>query len=257
MEYQGEVATIQRRLAETSDIYRRRLAVLDAIAARPGQRVLEVGCGGGAMLPHLAAAVGQEGHVVGVDISADQVEAANERCRNIDWVSAEVQDVNQLPYDDASFDAIVAIQVIEYLDDPAKALSEIRRVCSAQGRLAILATIWDTVFWSCGAPELTSRIQKAWREHAPYPNLPADLRPLLSASGFQVVRQSPVTIINGSYNEDVFAYWLARLMLAYAKGRDLISSAEADLWIEELEIAEKAGSFLFCSIPVLTLATAR
>ncbi len=121
MEYQGEVATIQRRLAETSDIYRRRLAVLDAIAARPGQRVLEVGCGGGAMLPHFAAAVGQEGHVVGVDISADQVEAANERCRNIDWVSAEVQDVNQLPYDDASFDAIVAIQLIEYLDDPAKA----------------------------------------------------------------------------------------------------------------------------------------
>jgi hypothetical protein len=37
MEYEGDIATIQRRLAETSDLYRRRLAVLDALAVQPGK----------------------------------------------------------------------------------------------------------------------------------------------------------------------------------------------------------------------------
>jgi arsenite methyltransferase len=80
MEYEGDIATIQRRLAETSDLYRRRLAVLDAIAAQPGEKVLEVGCGGGALLPLFAAAVGQMGRVVGIDISSDQIAAANLAC---------------------------------------------------------------------------------------------------------------------------------------------------------------------------------
>lgn len=257
MKYEGDIATIQRRLAETSDLCRRRLAVLDAIAVRPGEGILEVGCGGGVLLPAFAAAVGHKGRIVGIDISADQITAANEVCAGINVANAAVQDVNQLQYEDASFDAIVAIQVIEYLDQPAKALQELRRVCRAKGRLAILATNWDTVFWNCGAPDLTARVQAAWREHAPYPNLPAELRPLLSNAGFQLAHQAPVTIINNAYHEDAVAYWIAQLIVAYTTGSNLISPRDGDQWIRELEEAQDAGSFFFSSTPVLTMAVAR
>ncbi len=256
MKYEGNIATIQRRLAETSDFHRRRLAVLDAIAVQPGERVLEVGCGGGALLPSFAAAVGETGSVVGIDISTDQIAAADLVCTGIDVAEAEVQDVNQLPYGDANFDAIIAIQVIEYLDQPAKALLELRRVTGAHGRLVILATNWDTMFWNSRAPKLTARVQAAWREHAPHPNLAAELRPLLADAGFQMVRQAPVTIINNAYHEDAFAYWAAQLIVAFAIGRDLISQADANAWIGELEDAQAAGTFFFSSTPVLTIAVA-
>lgn len=254
MEYEGDIATIQRRLSQTSDLHRRRLAVLDAISMQPGERVLEVGCGGGAMLPILAAAVGDTGRVAGIDISPDQVAAANALCADTDIVEAAVHDVCQLPYGDASFDAALAIQVIEYLDQPSKALSELRRVCTAGGRIVILATNWDTMFWNGGAPELTKRVQAAWRQHAPYPNLPAVLRPLLADAGFRMIRQSPVPIINNAYHEDAFAYWAARLILAFAGGRSLISPADADDWIRQLEQAQAAGTFFFSSTAVLTMA---
>lgn len=109
MKYEGDIANIQRRLAETADLRRRRLAVLDALAVRPGESVLEVGCGGGHLLPSLASSVGERGHVLGIDISPDQIAAAKQRCSGMRCVQAEVQDVNRLPYQDASFDAIVAI----------------------------------------------------------------------------------------------------------------------------------------------------
>ena len=155
----------------------------------------------------LAASVGKTGRVVGVDISLDQIAAANEACAQFDVAQAEVQDVNELPYGDGSFDAIAAIQVIEYLDEPRTALSELRRVCSKKGRAAILATNWDTMFWNCDAPELAARIQSAWREHAPHPNLPSELRRFFADTGFRIVRQKPVTIINGRRTDDRLYGW--------------------------------------------------
>lgn len=256
MEYRGDIAEVQRRLSQTSDLHRRRLAVLDAISVQPRERVLEVGCGGGIMLPMLAAAVGEIGRVVGIDISPDQIAAANALCADTNIVEAAVHDAKKLPYGDASFDAVVAIQVIEYLDQPSKALSELRRVCGIGGRIVILATNWDTMFWNGGASDLTARVQAAWRLHAPFPNLPAVLRPMLGDAGFRTIRQSPVPIINNAYHEDTFAYWAARLILAFAKGRSLISPTEGDDWIRQLEDAQASGTFFFSSTAVLTTAVA-
>ena len=230
--------------------------MLHALAARPGEAILEVGCGGGALLPSLAASVAPGGRVVGIDRSADQIAAARKLCGGTGIVETAVHDLRRLPYGDAAFDAVVAVQVIEYLDRPAEALSELKRVTSAHGRLVLLATNWDTAFWNCGAPELTRRVQEAWCGHAPHPNLPAELRPLLERAGFRIVRQSPVTILNAAYHEDAFAYWAARLMTAFGVGQKLISRADGEAWLEALEDAQGAGRFFFSSTPVLTLAVA-
>jgi arsenite methyltransferase len=256
MQYEGDLATLQRRLAQTSDLARRRLAVLEALAAQPGEAVLEVGCGGGALLPSLAASVAPSGRVVGIDQSTDQIAAAGRLCAGVGAVETAVQDLRQLPYGDAGFDAVVAVQVIEYLDQPAAALSELRRVIRMLGRLVLLATNWDTVLWNCGTPELTRRVQEAWRGHAPHPNLPAELWPLLEGAGFRIVRQSPVTILNAAYHEDAFAYWAARLMAAFGVGRNMIFRADGEAWLKALEDAQAAGRFFFSSTPVLTLAVA-
>lgn len=256
MKYDGDLATIQRRVAATSDMSRRRLAVLDAIALRPGERVLEVGCGGGALLPPMAAAVGPTGRVVGIDVSADQIAAAQALCAGIGTAQVAVQDVHEMPFEDASFDAIAAIQVVEYLRAPPRALAELRRVAAPGARCAILATNWDTVFWNTDAPDLNARLQAAWRQHAPIVNLPAELPSMLAAAGFDVVRQEPVTIINAAYHEDSFAFWAARIIVAFGTARDLVPRADAEAWLDSLGRMQEAGRFFFSSTPVLTTAVA-
>ncbi|MCC7280986.1 MAG: methyltransferase domain-containing protein, partial [Acetobacteraceae bacterium] len=223
---------------------------------RPAERVLEAGCGGGALLPAYAAAVGPSGRVVGVDISPDQIAAAREACAGNAFVEATIADINALPCATGSFDALVAIQVIEYLADPLPALSELRRVSAAGARLVIVATISDTMFWNTAAPDLTTRILAAWRTHAPHQNLPAELRPLLEGAGFRLVRQAPVSIVNSAYHEDAFAYWLARLMVAYVTTSRLVDAEDAARWLQALEEAHAGSRFFFSSTPVLSLAIA-
>ena len=64
--------------------------VLDALAAAPGERILEVGCGAGLCLREIAVAVGPAGRAVGIDISSDQIRAAETHCEGLANVEARV-----------------------------------------------------------------------------------------------------------------------------------------------------------------------
>jgi ubiquinone/menaquinone biosynthesis C-methylase UbiE len=76
MDYSGDLALIQQRLAQSDDMAARRVVVLDALQAAPGERILEVGCGSGLCLRPIGVAVGEAGRAVGLDLSQDQIEAA-------------------------------------------------------------------------------------------------------------------------------------------------------------------------------------
>ena len=79
---------------------------------------------------------------------------------------------------------------------------------------------------------------------------------MLRAAGFEVIQQTPVTIINRAYHEDAFAYWVARLMADFCVTRNLISQEDANAWLMSLSEAQEADNFFFSSTPVVTVAVA-
>lgn len=100
-----------------------------------GRRVLDVGCGDGAY----AVAVAERGaHVVGVDASARMLQAARDRA-TLKGLTLDLRegDVRQLPFADASFDVVLAITVLCFVEDANRALSEMARVLTPGGRLVI------------------------------------------------------------------------------------------------------------------------
>lgn len=103
----------------------------------PGQRVLDVGCGPGALTSELVARLGAD-HVAAVDPSASFVEAAGERNPGVDvrLASAEL-----LPFPDASFDAAIAQLVVHFMAEPVRGISEMARVVRPGGVVA--ACVWD------------------------------------------------------------------------------------------------------------------
>ncbi len=121
----------------------------DLAGVRAGQRVLDVGCGPGALTAELVARVGDDA-VSAVDPSEAFVAAARARYPGVDVQSATAE---HLPFADGAFDAVLAQLVVHFMTDPVAGLREMKRVTSSGGTVA--ACVWDhagertplAVFW--------------------------------------------------------------------------------------------------------------
>lgn len=97
----------------------------------PGCRVLEVGCGGGALLARLE----KEGcEATGIDLLDDAVEAAGKMVASCEVICS---DASNLPFEDGSFDHLVSQHLVEHLADLPGALAEWRRVLVSGGVMAV------------------------------------------------------------------------------------------------------------------------
>ena len=140
------------KLYRTRDALRRRRVVREAIAAAPGERILDVGCGGGFYLAELLDAVGADGSLVGVDSSAAMLAMAARRCEGHGNVTFRQGDATALPVDNAAFDATFSVQVLEYVPDVTAALVEMHRALRPGGRIVVWDIDWATVSWYSADP---------------------------------------------------------------------------------------------------------
>jgi SAM-dependent methyltransferase len=158
----------------------------------PPQRVLDVGCGPGALTAVLAERLGAEA-VTAVDPSASFVAAARERHPGATVESAAAE---RLPFDDREFDAALAELVVHFMADPMAGLREMARVTRAGGVVA--ACVWDhgggngplSMFWDAARklePDVRDESQLAGARQG-------DLAKLLTESGLDDVEESSLWI---------------------------------------------------------------
>jgi SAM-dependent methyltransferase len=158
---------------------------------RNGQRVLDVGCGPGALTRELVRLVGDDA-VAAVDPSETFVAAAKERHPGVDVRRAMAE---QLPFGDASFDATLAQLVVHFMADPVAGLREMGRVTRPGGVVA--ACVWDHAggrtplgaFWQAALelePDAQDEAHLAGAR-------PGHLGELFAAAGLKSVQETTVT----------------------------------------------------------------
>jgi ubiquinone/menaquinone biosynthesis C-methylase UbiE len=109
-------------------------ALLEAANLRPGERVLDVACGTGAVTRRAAEQVGSSGSVTGVDLNPDMLTIARKSTAAIDWHQG---DAAALPLPDGAFDVVVSSLGLQFVADKPSALREMHRVLAPGGRVAI------------------------------------------------------------------------------------------------------------------------
>jgi len=199
----------------------------DFAAVAAGQRVLDVGCGPGALTAELATRLGPAA-VSAVDPSEPFVAAAQER---YPAVSVRRAAAEQLPFGDQAFDAALAQLVVHFMADPVVGLREMARVTRKHGVVA--ACVWDhaggqgplSLFWEAAReldPDVEDESQLAGAREG-------HLAQLFQAAGLHEIEESALSV---SVEHPSFEDWWEPFTLGvgpaggYAAGLDAKRQAQ-------------------------------
>lgn len=209
---------------------RRSYALLDS----PGE-VLDVGCGGGLAVAEMDA-LGLP--ATGTDADPRMVAAAAERFPEHRF---EVADATALPFGDASFGGYRADKVLHALADPARAVTEARRVLAPGGRIVLLGQDWDGILIDSADPEVTRAIVRARADATASPRVVRATRGFLLDAGFvDVATEFHMGLFPGSFA----AEWLCGFAES-ACAADAITRDQCDAWCaEQRERAERDRMFV-------------
>jgi SAM-dependent methyltransferase len=142
---------------------------------RPRPHILDVGCGTGANLLLLS----KYGDAEGVDVSSDALAF----CRERGLQKVKRGAIEKLPYDEATFDLVTALDVVEHLDDDLAGLKEMRRVLRPGGRVLIFV---PTFMFLWGLQDEVSNHRRRYRM--------SELSTVLEKAGFEVERTTYANI---------------------------------------------------------------
>jgi len=157
------VARLERR-AKAADEIAARDAYLDLLAITAGERVLDVGCGSGAVTREIARRVGSRGVAVGLDPSPALLAVARQLAKEAgvgDRIEFREGDALRLPFPDGSFDAVVCVTVLSHVPRGETAIPEFVRVLRPGGRLGVFDLDTDMTAFTHPDRVLTRRIVAA------------------------------------------------------------------------------------------------
>jgi ubiquinone/menaquinone biosynthesis C-methylase UbiE len=181
--------------------------LIQAADPKPGERVLDVGCGTGIVAREVALRLGATGAITAVDLSANMLAvaraAAAREALTIEWREGNAE---QLSFHDAAFDLVLSQFTLMFVADKAAALSEMRRVVTGNGR--VLISVWQGLdrhpFYQTLHNVIQHRLGMSALQHIFELGDADDLRTRAREAGFRKVDIKPFSLTARFPNPEAF-----------------------------------------------------
>jgi ubiquinone/menaquinone biosynthesis C-methylase UbiE len=239
------------QLDKHRQIHDMRVAAAQHIAAVPGRRIVDLGCGVGGATFLLAERSGAGGLVAGVDVSSALIEVATRRAGDQQGIEFRVGDALAVPYPAGFFDAAYSERVFLYLPDRFAALRELQRVVKPGGQICLVDTDFDSTAIYSVQRELTRKLTSTVAASLPNPNSARELPALVKKAGLKDV-QVETFALTTPY---AFMAHATGGVLAQAVERGVLAKVDVDEWLEEQAALHDSGGFFQAWLFVRVIAT--
>lgn len=255
----AEVNPIAGSLLQTLDDHRfqaLRNALLDDMHLYPDAAVLEVGCGPGMLLEGIYDRVGPEGKIAGIDLNPHFVNVANRRVKMLEYGNAAfvTGDCHTLPFEDGTFDAVVAEKLLMHVSPISRVIEEMKRVLSVGGRLVLADYDPYTIMTAGPDPALTARVLASAAK--------------VYASPYAARESARACVDAGLYVEQVHGHLLVledpqsntvsgitNVWYEHAAAGRQVDRGTARRWLKAIELTAREGRFMIAIPNIITVAS--
>lgn len=255
----AEVNPIAGALLQTLDDSRYqalRNKLLDDMHLYPDASVLEIGCGPGMLLEGIHERVGPEGKIAGIDLNPHFINVANRRVKMLEYDNATfvTGDCHTLPFEDGSFDAIVAEKLLMHVKPISRVIEEARRVLSVGGRLVLADYDPYTIMTAGPDPALTARVLASAAKMYASPYAARESAHACVEAGLYVEKvHGHLLVLEDPYSKTVSG--IANVWYEHAAAGRQVDRGTARRWLKAIEMTAREGRFMIAIPHIITVAT--
>jgi ubiquinone/menaquinone biosynthesis C-methylase UbiE/GNAT superfamily N-acetyltransferase len=209
---------------------------IEAMALRPGDAALDVGCGMGDEVRLIAERVGPSGRAVGVDVSSDLLAAARERTPAGLAAEFVVADAHALPFADGEFAAARVERTLQHVTGPPDVIGQMARVVRAGGRVVAVEPDWDTLVISSADQQTTRAVLDELRASSRNPAVGRAVAGYFADAGIAVNTVDALAAVV----RDAEA---ARALFLLEGAVERVGTEVARRWLDDLDKQTARGAF--------------
>ncbi len=214
----------------------------------PGQVILDVACGSGSDLIHLASLY-PNSHFIGVDKSENFLAIAKERAASLSNIQLFPGDALQLPIDKESIDAIRIDRSLQHMETPASVLGEMVRVTKPGGRIVACEPDWETFLLFNGEFDDSWQLAGFFQRSIRNPFIGRELASLMNECGIKHLETYVHAFCTHNLEEADVIFDLEKVK-DQCVAADMLTQDDGDNWWALSKQASKKGVF-FSSLNIV------